>query len=320
MTAVEERTGASVSSTAPSTWLVWTALGIVYVVWGSTYLAIKIAIETLPSFTMAGVRFLVAGLILLTVLAVASPGSFRMTRSQLLTGVLVGLLLPLGGNGLVVVAEEGINSGLAALLVAAVPLWIVVLRWLGRDRPTWLTVLGVVIGFAGVAVLLLGGGEGGKSQLGSALLVILASLSWAVGSYLSTRRPMPASPFMGTAIEMVAGGIGLLIAGTARGELGGFALSAVSARSWLAMAYLIVFGSLIAFTAYVWVLGVAPVSTVTTYAYVNPAVAVMLGALILGEPVTTGVIVGGGIILAAVAVVVTEEGRRARNVRRSPSG
>lgn len=307
-------------SAAPG-WLVWLALGTVYLLWGSTYLGIKVAVESLPPLIMSGVRFLTAGLIVLAILAVVRPATLRVTRQQLGTVAVVGVLLLLGGNGLVSIGEQQVASGLAALLIAAVPLWIVLLRAVSGDRPTVATLAGVAVGFVGVAVLLLGspgarsGGVhsgGGHSDVRHAALVILASLSWAAGSYLGTRRPMPASPFAATAYEMVIGGAVMAMVGLLRGEASGLSLAQVSGRSWLALAYLGAFGSLVAFTAYVWLLGNAPVSQVSTYAYVNPAVAVVLGALILGEPITVAVLIGGAVILVAVAVVVAEEARRRR--------
>lgn len=314
MTAVDDRPGTAVAGRKQMDLRAWGALLVVYVVWGSTYLAIKIAVETMPAFTMAGVRYVVAGLLMLVVLAVARRSTLRMTWQQAGTAALAGVLLPLGGNGLVTVAEQGISSGLAALLVAAVPLWIVLLRWLGRDRPAAVTVLGVVVGFVGVALLLSGGIAGGHT--GSALLVIVASLSWAIGSYATTRLPMPGSPFAGTAVEMLAGGAGLLLIALVRREPQHLVLHAVSGRSWIALGYLVVFGSVLAFTCYVWVLSAGPVSTVATYAYVNPAVAVLLGALVLGERLSLPELLGGLVILAAVLIVVTSEGRLARTARR----
>ncbi len=300
-----------VARTSAPVWLIWLALGTVYLVWGSTYLAIKVAIETLPSLLHAGVRFSFAGLVVLVIVAITKPAALRITRSQLATVAGAGVLLILGGNGLVTIGEEGVSSGLAALIIAGVPLWIVVLRAVFRDRPTRATLAGVAVGFIGVAVLLLPSGEG-ESSPGHALLIVAASVSWSAGSYLATRRPMPASPFAATGLEMLFGGVASALVGLARGELSDFSVGAVSGRSWFAFFYLVVFGSLIAFTAYVWLLENAPVSQVATYAYVNPAVAVALGALILGEPISLTVVVGGLIILIAVAVVVTEEGRRRR--------
>lgn len=291
----------------------WTALGIVYVVWGSTYLAIRYAIETVPPMFSAGLRFTAAGLVLLAVvLAVRGRAALRATQAQLVTAAGSGVLLLCGGNGLVSVAEQRVDSGLAALLVACIPLWIVVLRVLLGDRPGLATTGGVLLGFLGVALIFLPGGGSGGTDLGYASLCVLASLSWAAGSLLVTRRPVPADPLTLTTVEMLAGGVALLAVGAGRGELSGFSFGAVSGRSWLALAYLVVFGSLVAFTAYVWLLGNAPVSLVSTYAYVNPAVAVLLGALVAGERLTGPALAGGLVVLAAIAAVVTAESRRHR--------
>jgi drug/metabolite transporter (DMT)-like permease len=289
---------------------VWVALGIVYVVWGSTYLAIRFAIETMPPLLSAGIRFVLAGLILLVVVVAARGwGALRVTRAQATTAAASGVLLLLGGNGLVSVAEQRVDSGLAALLVACIPLWIVVLRAALGDRPGLATAGGVVLGFAGVALIFLPG-DSGETDVGYAALCVLAALSWAVGSLLVTRRPVPADPLALTTIEMLAGGAALLVVAPLRGELAGFSVAEVSGKSWLALGYLIVFGSLVAFTAYVWLLGNAPVSLVSTYAYVNPAVAVLLGALLAGERLTGAALAGGLVVLAAITVVVTAESRR----------
>jgi drug/metabolite transporter (DMT)-like permease len=294
----------------------WSALATVYVVWGSTYLAIRYAIETVPPLFSAGLRFTTAGLILLgAVVAVRGWSALRATPAQLATAAVSGVLLLLGGNGLVSVAEQRVDSGLAALLVACIPLWIVVMRTGLGDRPALATAGGVLLGFAGVALIFVPGGEGG-TDLRYAGLCVLASFLWAAGSLLITRRPVPADPLALTTVEMLAGGLVLLAVAAGRGELAGFSLGAVSGRSWLALAYLVVFGSLVAFTAYVWLLGNAPVSVVSTYAYVNPAVAVLLGALLAGERLTGATLAGGLTVLAAVTVVVTAEGRRQRRVLR----
>jgi len=284
------------------------ALAIVYVVWGSTYLAIRYAIEGFPPLLSAALRFLTAAA-LLAGYVVVRRGWPRITRAEAVTAALAGVLLLAGGNGLVTIAEQRVASGLVALLVACTPLWIVVLRTALRDRPGPATAGGVLLGFAGVGLMFLPGGSGG-TDVGYAALVVLAALSWAVGSLLQTLRPVPADPLVLTTVQMVAGGAVLLVVSTARGELAGFDLGAVPGRSWLALAYLIVFGSLVAFTAYVWLLGNAPVSLVSTYAYVNPAVAVLLGALVAGERLTGSALAGGLVVLAAVAVVVTAESRR----------
>lgn len=289
---------------------VWVALGIVYVFWGSTYLAIRYAVETIPPLFSAGLRFSTAGLIMLVgVLAVRGTRTLRMSRAQLLTGSVSGLLLLFGGNGLVSVAEQKVDSGLAALLIACVPLWIVVLRTALGDRPGLATAGGVLLGFAGVALIFVPGGGSG-SDLGYSALCVVAGLSWAVGSLLVTRRPVPADPLVLTAVQMLAGGLVLLVVATATGELSGFSAGAVSTASWVGVGYLVVFGSLVAFTAYVWLLGHAPVSVVSTYAYVNPAVAVLLGVLIADERLTGAALAGGVVVLAAVAVVVTADSQR----------
>jgi drug/metabolite transporter (DMT)-like permease len=291
--------------------LVWGALTIVYVVWGSTYLAIMIVIETIPPLLSGAMRFTVAALVLAAaILALRGRGAFRMTLREAGGAALVGLLLLTAGNGMVAVAEQHISSGLAALLVASVPLWLVILRIAARDRPRVLTLTGVLIGFGGVAGLSLAGGDAASDGAGIAT-ILLASVSWSVGSFLSARIPMPANPFSASAVEMAAGGAGLLLTGLALGER--LDPAVVSGRSWSALAYLVVMGSLVAFTSYVWLLGNAPISLVSTYAYVNPVVAVALGALVLSEPVTGSMVAAGLVIVVGVALVVSTErrGRRA---------
>ncbi len=296
----------------PPAWKVWTALGLVYVFWGSTYLAISYAVETLPPLLSAGLRFAVAGALLAAYLAVRrGRSSFRATRQQLLGAAAVGVLLLLGGNGLVTLAEQReLPSGLAALLIAAVPLWVVLLRAGGGDRPAGRTLLGVAIGFAGVALLLLPGARPQGVPLLPAVLVVGAGVLWSIGSYAATRLDLPADPLLTTVVQMLGGSVALAAAGLLRGESP--APAEVSATSVLALAYLVVFGSLVAFTAYSWLLGVAPVSQVSTYAYVNPVVAVLLGAVIAGEAVEGVTVLGGAVTVLAVAVVVSEEGRRRR--------
>ncbi|SFK05003.1 EamA domain-containing membrane protein RarD [Streptosporangium canum] len=288
--------------------LVWGALGIVYVVWGSTYLAIRIAIETVPPLLSGAMRFSAAALVLgAALLLLRGWRAFRMTWKELGGAALVGLLLLNAGNGLVAVAEQHISSGLAALLVASVPLWLVIFRIVARDMPQVLTLAGVLIGFGGVAVLSLTGGGSAADSTGITI-ILLASMSWSAGSFLSARIPMPANPFVASTVEMAAGGIGLALTSTVMGEH--LDLGAVSGRSWAALAYLVVMGSLVAFTAYVWLLGTAPISLVSTYAYVNPVVAVALGALVLSEPVTTSMVAAGLVIVLGVALVVSTERRR----------
>ena len=288
------------------------ALAIVYVVWGSTYLAIKYAVADLPPFLAMGCRFLLAGcLLLLAVLATRGRRALRATRAQLVTAAACGLLMLVGGNGLVAVAEQYIDSGLTALLIAATPLWVVVLRAVLRDRPAPTTVGGLVLGIVGVGVLLRPG-FGGAHGLGPLLLVCLSSLLWSIGTVLATHRPLPRDPFTTTVVEMAAGGVAMVALGSIGGEWGRVDLGAVDGSSWIAFGYLVVVGSAVAYSAYVWLLAHARVSLVTTYAYVNPAVAVALGALFLDEPLSTPVIVGGVVIIAAVAVVITAESRGSR--------
>ncbi|GAA3376297.1 drug/metabolite exporter YedA [Streptomyces sannanensis] len=289
---------------------VWGALGIVYVVWGSTYLGIRIVVETLPPLLSGGARFITAGLLLAAVVAWRQgPAALRVTPKQLASAVVVGLLLILGGNGLVVIAETSVPSGLAALLIAIVPVFVVLLRTAFGERPGLAAFGGVVVGLAGLAVLTVPG-VSGDVKFGGVLLVIVASLLWSIGSFSSSKIPMPANPFAASAYEMVAGGIGALLVGLGRGEHHGLDLGEVSTRSWVALAYLIVFGSLIAFTAYAWLLHTAPLSLVATYAYVNPVVAVFLGWLILGEQLSWPIVVGGAIVVAGVCLIVSTERRR----------
>jgi drug/metabolite transporter (DMT)-like permease len=298
----------------PVTPSVLVALGTVYVVWGSTYLAIKVTVTSLPPFLAMGTRFLLAGTVLcVALLALRGRTVFRMSGQQLVTAALCGLLLLVGGNGLVAVAEQDVASGLTALLIAGTPLWVVVLRALSHDRPSVGTVIGLLIGLGGVVVLLLPGFRG-ATELVPLLLVLLSSLLWSFGTVLSTRRPMPSDPFVTTVVEMAAGGSAMVVLGSLGGEWGRLDLGAVAPSSWLAFGYLVLVGSVVAYSAYVWLLANAPLSLVTTYAYVNPAVAVLLGALLLREPLTSSVLVGGGVIIAAVALVITTESRSRRPV------
>jgi drug/metabolite transporter (DMT)-like permease len=288
-------------------------LAIVYVVWGSTYLGIRIAIETMPPMMSGSLRFVTAALLLGGFLVIRKGlAPFRMSLRQFGGAALVGLLLLTGGNGMVAVAEQHISSGLAALLVASVPLWLVIFRIMVRDRPAVLTLAGVLVGFGGVAALSISGGQDASAT--GIVVILVASLSWSIGSFLSARIPMPANPFAASTIEMLVGGAGLAVTGMSIGER--FDLSAVSGRSWLALAYLVLVGSLVGFTAYTWLLGNAPISLVSTYAYVNPVVAVFLGVLVVDEHVTTQIIVGGAVILVGVALVVSTE-RRARSRSRA---
>ena len=290
----------------PAPWKTWTALGLVYVVWGSTYLAIRYVVEGLPPLLTAATRFVLASALIAAFLAVRrGRSSFRATRRQWRNAAVIGLLLLLGGNGGVTLAEQQhLPSGLAALLVAGVPMFVVVLRIAVRDRPAPRTVLGVAIGFVGLAVLLLPGARPAGVPVLAAMTVVGSSLAWSVGSFVATRVALPPDPLTTTIGEMLGGAAGLLLVGLVRGEH--FEASQVTVSSVLALGYLVVFGSVVAFTAYSWLLGTAPVSKVSTYAYVNPVVAVLLGAAVAGEPLSATTLVGGGITVLAVAVVVSE--------------
>jgi drug/metabolite transporter (DMT)-like permease len=282
------------------------AFAAVYIIWGSTYLAIRFAIETLPPFLMAGVRFLIAGGILY--LWVRWRGIARPERRHWLGATVVGGLLLLGGNGGVVWAEQTVPSGLAALMVATVPLWMVIIDWWrpGGTQPARIVLLGVVIGLVGMVLLVdLEETRSDAVHGVGALVLILASLSWATGSLYSRRANLPRSPFLATAMEMIMGGALLTSAGLVTGELGSFDPARVSARSVVAVLYLIVFGSIIAFTAYIWLLRVVPAAKAGTYAYVNPVVAVALGWALAGEEVTWRTVIAAAIIILAVVLITS---------------
>ncbi len=284
---------------------IWVALPIVYVIWGSTYLGIHFVVQTMPPLVSAGARFLVAAVVLGAVLVIRDgPGVLRVPWRRAVTAMVAGVLLLTTGNGMVGVAEQHMSSGLAALLVASVPLWLVVYRWGFGDRPPLTTLAGVLVGFGGLALLTLTRGGGSGSALG-VTVILIAAASWSTGSFLSSRMPMPKNPFAASVYEMAAGGLVLLVLGFGRGEHVYF--GEISTTSWLALAYLIVFGSLVAFTSYVWLLGNAPISLVGTYAYVNPAVAVLLGVAFAGEHATWMIVLGGLIIIVGVGLVVSTE-------------
>ena len=285
--------------------MVWIALAIVYVVWGSTYFAIALVVQTMPPLLTAGVRFLSAGLILAAFIAIRDRDQLRVTRRQLGGAALVGLLLLAGANGLVNLGERTVPSGLAALIVASVPLWVVVLRLVFGEHVGRDIILGVTVGLVGVAVLVVPGGISGQTDLVGLLMLLGAPLLWATGSFISPRLVMPRSVWASTAYQMIAAGVVLLVLGSALGETRAVELSRFSTASLLGLGYLIVFGSLVAFSAYTWLLQNAPVSLVATYAYVNPVIAVFLGTLFLAEPLTPTMIVGAALILAAVAFILS---------------
>jgi len=296
----------------------WFALCVVYVLWGSTYLANRLIITEVPPLLAGAARFLVGGgLLALVVLAVAGRRAFAMSWAQLGTTVLSGVLLPAWGNGLVTLGQQHVASGMAALLIAAVPLYIVVLRALTGDRPRRATVGGVVVGVVGLAVLLLAGPSAGSGgTVGTAWwgpwLVVLAGFGWACGTFATTRMPVPANPFALAAVQMFTGGLVLTVAALATGD--GVDLAALSPQTWWAWAYMAIVVSLGAFSAYAYALASLPVSTVATYAYVNPVIAVLLGVTVVGERFSPMQLLGGAVVLVAVVLVVLAE-RPARKRR-----
>jgi drug/metabolite transporter (DMT)-like permease len=294
-------------------WLGPLALATIYVVWGSTYLAIRVMVEDIPPLLGAGVRFVVAGALLYGWVGWRRPRSARaLTGRQLLGAAIVGILLMFGGNGLVTVAEQEVPSGLAALLIASVPLWVIVLRVsYGRDRVPATTLTSVAVGFIGVALLVLPGDRPEGAPLGWSLLVVLAAVLWASGSFAAPRIERPADVLTATAWQMLIGGGAMVVVGVAVGEVAKLHLADIGADSWTAFIFLVFVGSIAAFTAYNWLLRHVAISTVATYAFVNPVIAVFLGWAILSEEITPFVVAGTVVIVASVAFVVLSPAERA---------
>ena len=288
-------------------WKFLTALWTVYLVWGSTYVAIKISVRTLPALLSAGLRFLLAGALLALILAV-SGRSLRVTRRELASSALIGLALLTLGVGMVTLAETRIDSSLAAMIVGSVPLQVIVLRALARERVALATRLSVLVGLAGLALVVVPGAEGASNAVGVAIM-LGATVSWSLGSFFGHRLPLPQDGFVATTWEMVTAGVLLLLLGTATGEVGALDDAAFSLESLAAWLYLLVFGSLIGFTAYAWLLRNAPISTVVTHQYVNPLVAIVLGAALLDESLTAATAAGAALIVGAVFVAVRQEHR-----------
>lgn len=283
-------------------WKIAIAFFAVYVFWGMTYLAMRVAVEEIPPYLMAGGRFVLAGGVLYA--WARRRGDPAPALQQWRAAAVVGGFLLLGGNASVAWAEQRVPSGLAALLVGVMPIWMVSLEWLHRgSRPSKQVVAGLLLGAVGVGLLVLPQDGGNGMDLLGAAVLILAAASWAWGSVISKSAPLPTSPFLATSMEMIAGGVLCLLIGALSGELREFSFPAVSARAALAWLYLVVFGSLVAFTAYIWLLGVTSIAKVGTYAYVNPVVAVLLGWAVLGEPVTLRTVLAATVILLGVALV-----------------
>lgn len=293
------------------------AFAAVYLIWGSTYLAIRFAIETMPPYPMGGLRFLIAGALLYGVLRLR--GVPRPTRVELKATTIVGGLLLFGGNGSVILAEKLVPSGLAAVIIAMVPIWMVLLnwRWGDRVRPNLRVAAGLLLGVFGLILLSApdaSTGSDGINPLGVGILV-LASLSWSIGSLYSRRAAMPANPLMSTAMEMLAGGVLMMLAGVVTGQTGQMRFEDLSALSLAALAYLVIFGSLVGFTAYVWLLKVSTPARVSTYAFVNPVVAVFLGWALAGEPLTPRVLLVAAAIVIAVILITTQQSHPPANPR-----
>jgi drug/metabolite transporter (DMT)-like permease len=298
----------------PDRGAIWLGLGILYAVWGSTYLAIAVAVETMPPFLMAASRFGLAGFVLLGWVAIRRRSEFHLPGGRELrdTGI-VGALLLGGGMGMVAWGEQTIPSGIAALLIALMPVWVAVLgRLVLGERLPRLAGIGIVVGFVGVAVLAGPTALGTTDALDAAGLaaILVSPIAWSAGSLYATHRAvLPRHPLMATGAQMLAGSAVLFVMAGLTGEPGRFDATAVSTESFAAFLYLTVIGSVLAFTTYGWMLRVAPLPLVATYAYVNPVVAVILGALILSEPIEPRTLAAGAIIVGAVALIVTARSR-----------
>ncbi len=299
----------------------WAALVAVYIVWGSTYLAIRFTVETIPPFLSAGTRFLVSGALLYIWRRLSGDPAPKKVHWR--SATIIGLLLLLSGNGLLVWAEQRIPSGIASLFIALFPLWMVIIDSLRPHgaRFHWITWLGVLVGLAGIVLL----ANPWQTHTTSAALdpigmivLIVASISWAIGSLYSRTAALPDSPILGTGMEMLAGSVGLFILGSAVGEWHGFNLSAVSLRSIGGLTYLILFGSCIGFVAYTWLLRNAPTTIVSTYAYVNPVVAILLGSVLANEPLEQLEIISAAVIISGVVIITTAKSLTQRKTASIP--
>lgn len=298
-------------SANPSRSALLLAFATIYIVWGSTYLGIRVTLETMPPFAMAGARFILAGAVLLGFLLVR--GSPRPTARQWRINAVIGGFLLLGGNGLVAWAEQFVPSGVTALLIGVQPLFFVLTEWAwpGGTRPTVITVGALLLGFAGVAWLAApweSGAHGGLHPMG-VLAVLAACVFWALGSIYSRHAKHGADPFLASSLQMISGGVLLLLAAWWHGDLARWNFATISNRSWIAFIYLLIVGSLVGFSTFVWLMKHSTPARVATYAYVNPIVAVFLGWLILDEPVTSRTFVAAAVIVGAVVIITTEKNR-----------
>jgi drug/metabolite transporter (DMT)-like permease len=283
------------------------AFASIYIIWGSTYLAIRYAIETIPPFLMGGARFLVSGALLYV--WARYRGAPRPTRLHWRNAIIAGAFLLLGGNGAVIWAEQFVPSGLTALLVSILPFWLVIIEWVRppRRRPSGAVLAGLVLGFIGIIVLVGPGNVGGHGDVRplGALVLILGSLAWAIGSFWSRDAKLPDSGLLTTGMEMLGGGMLLLVVGVVSGERSHFDIHHVSRASAIGLVYLITFGSLLGFTSYIWLLDKVTPARLGTYAYVNPIVAVLLGWAIAGETLSARTAIAAAIVICAVALITT---------------
>lgn len=293
--------------------LIWVAIAVLYVVWGSTYLGIRIAVETLPPFLLAGTRFGLAGIVILSVALIRRRGRIPFpTRRELRDMTIIGATLMVGGMGLVALGEQTVPSGIAALIIAMMPLWVAVLgRVFFGERLPRVAIAGVAIGLLGVGILVGPSASAAETfNPGGIAAILLSPVCWSLGSLFSSHRAhLPKDPLVATGGQMLAGGLILLVLAAVAGEFAGFRPATVSTESLAAFAYLTIVGSLVAFTTYVWLLKVAPLPLIATYAYVNPIVAVILGAIVLQEPITPRTLVAGAVIIFAVALIITARSR-----------
>lgn len=327
MATTSSATPASTSSAPPSVVRVWSALVVVYIVWGSTYIAIAVMIESLPGLIGSGIRFFIAALAMAVIVAITrGPRTLKVSRREAGASALIGVMLLATGIGTVSIVANHVPTSIAALIVATIPLWVVIIRLISGDRPRPLTLVGVGVGLIGLAVILAPGGisppasgpaADGTAIVAGSIALVCSTFLWALGSWLSPRLPTPSNTLVFTTYQMLVAGIVLMIAGAVSGER--IDIASVTMSSWLGLLYLIVFGSLLAYTAFTWLVGHAPLSLVTTYAYVNPAVAVVLGVIVFGEVVSSDVVFGVLFVLGGVALVVSGERTRRQAIRVQPA-
>src|SRR5689334_9278294 len=294
---------------------VWIGILVLYVVWGSTYLGMKVAMDTLPVFVMGAFRFVPAGVILVLAVIAWNRGRIaRPTLGQVRDASIVGITLLVGGTGLVAWGEQTIPTGIAALLIALVPMWLAIFGFvLFRESVPALVAAGIVVGLIGVAILAWPTGDVGSLDPAGLVALILSPIFWSLGTvYAMKRAVQPAPALLASGVQMLAAGLAFVVIAAVTGEWATFDVTSVSPISWASIGYLIVAGSLVGYTTYAWLIGVAPIQRVATYAYVNPVVAVILGWLVLSEPLTPRTILAGVVIVAAVVLIVTGRGRTSR--------